>query len=194
MKQAILPILAILLCVGSYAQEAKVKAETASGKKTKMKQEGDQMKMKGDMAMQQVDLPYTATYSSQFVMGNPAHAKMVLDMYKAYEDNNFSGDNRFSDTATFILPDGQVLKGSDAIMNALTQGRSAVSNAAFTISAVMPVHSVDKNTDWVLVWGRQPFHSADGSSGQSEFQSIWQVNKDQKIDFVQIYEGKTPAQ
>jgi hypothetical protein len=192
MKQVIIPVLAIFLCMSSYAQDTKMKDENASGKKMKMKQEKDKTKMKGDMAMQPVSLPYTASYSSQFTMGKPEHTKLILEMYQAYEKNDFSGESRFSDTVTFILPDGQVLKGRDAVMDAMSQGRSSAPSPDFRISAVMPVHSVDKGTDWVLVWGSQ----MGGASGtdRAEFHSIWMVNKDQKVDYVQLYEGKAPMQ
>jgi hypothetical protein len=193
MKQVIIPVLAIFLCMSSYAQDTKMKDENAPGKKMKLKPEKDKMKMKGDMAIQPVSLPYTATYSSQFAMGNPAQAKMILDMYQAYEKNDFSGESRFSDTVRFILPDGQVLQGRDAVMSTLTQGRNAAPSPDFTINAVMPVHSVDKDADWVLVWGSQT-GGASGSTGRTEFHSIWMVNKDQKVDYVQIYEGKATGQ
>jgi hypothetical protein len=181
MKQLILPVLAIFLCLGSNAQDTKTKPAKSK------------MKTTSDMTMQQVSLPYTATYSSQFVMGKPEHAKMILDMYQAYEKNDFSGESRFSDTVRFILPDGQVLQGRDAVMSAMSQGRSAAPSPDFTISAVMPVHSVDKGTDWVLVWGTQ-MGGASGSSDRTEFHSIWMVNKDQKVDYVQLYEGRSPMQ
>jgi hypothetical protein len=32
-------------------------------------------------------LPYTAAYSSNFVIGNPSHSQMILNMWKDWDDN-----------------------------------------------------------------------------------------------------------
>lgn len=194
MKQTLLAA-ALMLLFGAclHAQEAKVKGTDANGKKTKLKQEGDKVKMKGDMAMPAIDLPYTAAYSSQFVMGKPEQAKYILDLYKSYETGTNTPDNPFADTITFILPEGQLLKGADAVSSAFMQQRSQLSSVNFDISAVIPVHSVDRNTDWVLVWGVEHVTPSSGGSAMNvEFHSIWNINADGKLAFVQMYEGKAP--
>ena len=188
MKQTAITAFAILfLCAGitGHAQQ------TTKGTKGKE----DKTKMKADMAVQQVDLPYTVSSSSQFTMGKPAQAKMVLDLYQAYDASDFSKADWFADTLTAIFPDGQLVRGRDAVLDMFKQARASLSSNKFEITAVMPTHSIDRNEDWVSVWGRQRSTTAsDNMQTSMEFNNIWRLNKDGKVDFIELFQGKTPTQ
>ena len=66
----------ILIANNAIAQE-KVNVKDD---KVKVKDDNTKMKMKGEAA--NMMYPYTANYSSNFAIGNPAHAKLVLDEWK----------------------------------------------------------------------------------------------------------------
>lgn len=53
--------------------------------KQKFKDDNGKMKMKGQDRM--MAYPYTAGYSSNFVIGNPANSKLVLNAWKDWENN-----------------------------------------------------------------------------------------------------------
>jgi hypothetical protein len=75
------------------------------------------------------------------------------------------------------------------------QGRASLSSNKFEITAVIPTHSVDRNEDWVSVWGRQQFTtSKDNMQASHEFNNIWRFNKAGKVNFIELFEGITPTQ
>jgi hypothetical protein len=117
----------------AFAQETKVKKEdnklkakttAADGKESKIKVEDDKMVIKSDNVGQNLVYPYKATYSSQFAPGAPAHAKTILDMWKAWDDNAFDRVMaHVADTVLQELPDGTVIKGKENFFNAGKQYR-----------------------------------------------------------------------
>src|SRR3982750_3263947 len=70
----------------------------------------------GKSFAQNMAYPYTADYSSNFKMGNPAQSKMVLDLWKDWDDNAFERHNYFADTVVMFLSDGGVVRGKDSCL------------------------------------------------------------------------------
>ena len=66
-------ILLLFLCTAAYTQDKKMK-------ETKVKMDKKEMKMKVEHSSEQINYPYTAEYSSNFMPGNPSHSKLVLDI------------------------------------------------------------------------------------------------------------------
>src|SRR6476469_898827 len=98
-------------------KEDKTKVKDDNGKE---KMKDDKMKMKdGDMKMKMkgqdanMMYPYKDGYSSNFAIGNPAHAKLVLDVWKDWDDNMLDRHNFMADTIVWYLPDGSVIKGKE---------------------------------------------------------------------------------
>ena len=60
--------------------------------------------------------PYTANYSSNFQIGDPANSKMILELWKDYDDNAFDRHDYFADTAVMFFPDGSMVRGKDSIL------------------------------------------------------------------------------
>lgn len=166
-------------------------ALTALGQGNEMAKKGKKAKGNASMMM---DLPYTAKYSSNFSIGKPQLAKMVLDLHKDYESADWSKDSWFADTLMAIFPDGHVMQGKDAVLDAFKKEREASSAISFSFDAIIPLMSVDRNEDWVALWGTETLTpNENGATEKSQdFQSIWRINKDGKIDFIRIFNGKVP--
>ena len=165
--------------------------------KFKAKDDENKVKMKSDETKQPVDgmtaLPYTANYSSNFVIGNPEHSKMILDLWKDWDDNAFDRHDYFADTMVMILSDGQVLHGKAAIVEGAKKVRGGFTSATSALDAWVPLKSVDKNEDWVALWGHEDDVLTDGSKQKRELHEIWRINKDGKIDYMQQWTA-VPAQ
>lgn len=188
MKQRIILLTALTcLCVSNFA----------FGQNEKMKVKNDKMKMK-DKTVQpamatQMMLPYVAQYSSNFRLGNPQHSKMVLDLWKDYDDNNFDRHaDWFADTVMMIMPSGEVVKGKEAALNGVKKYRSSFASVKSRVDAWVPLYSVDKNENWVAIWGTEEDTDQSGKLTSTEYQEIWRINKDGKIDFMKQFSGKTP--
>ncbi|MDQ6755902.1 MAG: hypothetical protein M3004_03115 [Bacteroidota bacterium] len=166
--------------------------EKDKANKIKIKDDNGKIKIKNGKGMMN-NYPYTAAYSSNFIMGNPAHAKMVLDMWKDYDDNQFTRHDMLADTVKVYLPDGTVISGKQNSLSGLSAYRSGFASATSTVDAWMPLKSVDRNENWVAIWGSEKDTNKDGSVTSTEIHEIWRINKDGKVDYIKQYAGKTPA-
>lgn len=138
-------------------------------------------------------MPYAAAYSSQFTMGNPEHARMVLQVWRDYEDNRLDQSAALlADSITFESADGQVIRGRDSVLNAFKQMRGQFTNVKQTVDVYMPIHSTDRNEDWVLIWGREEDTHANGTT-TNNIHEIWRINRDGKIDYMSQYIAKPPV-
>jgi hypothetical protein len=143
------------------------------------------------------NLPYTANYSSNFKIGSNDLTKMVLQLYKDYEANDFNTHlGWISDTIMVFLPDGTTKRGKNDGVDVFKNARGSVGSSKFTFDAIIPLTSVDRKEDWVALWGNEETTDKANSSGsmKSEFQAIWRVNKDKKVDFIKIFSSKPGQQ
>ncbi|MEO6707219.1 MAG: hypothetical protein ABIN04_15375 [Ginsengibacter sp.] len=186
MKRLLIVICAlslIFLCKESFAQ-AKVKAKE---NKSKMKDGNMKMKAKSMGGMDNMDYPYTANYSSDFKMGNPAQAKMILELWKDWDDNAFDRHDYMADTLVMFLSDGSVIRGKDSCLAGAMRYRGAMSSAVSELDAWIPLKSIDRNENWVAVWGSETDTWPDGKTDKREVHEIWRINKDGKVDFMKQF-------
>lgn len=139
-------------------------------------------------------MPYTAVYSSNFEMGDPAKSRLVLEMWKDFDDNALDRHaDILADTAKIFLSDGQVLTGKDNMMSGMKMYRNSMTSLSSDIHAFMSFRSIDKNHDWVAVWGTENTTTKDGLKNSSNLHEIWRFNKDGKVDEIRQYSSKMPA-
>ncbi len=169
--------------------------------KTKIKVDDDKTKIKTDNNQVIVTNPggmntnpYTASYSSNFVIGNPAHTNMIVDMWKDWDDNAFDRHNYWADTITVYLPDGTVLKGRDSTLAGAKRFRGSLKSAKSTIDAWVPLRSTDRNEDWVAIWGTETDTWPDGRVEKMQIHEVWRINKDGKIDLMRQFTAKPEKQ
>jgi hypothetical protein len=177
-------ILLICLSIAAFSQDKKMK-------EAKMKMDKKEMKVKAEYATDQMDFPYKAEYSSSFMPGNPAHGKLVLDIWKDWDDNVPDRHaDMFADTVFMMFPNGESVRGRDSAMQWAKRIRGSLASAKSTIEAWMPTKSIDRNEDWVLVWGREEDTDMNGNKTTTMLHEIWRINKDGKIDFMRQYMAK----
>lgn len=163
--------------------------EKYKDEKVKIKDGDSKMKMKNDNGMM-MDYPYTANYSSKFAMGNPAHAKMILDLWKDWDDNAFDRHDYMADTLVMFFPDGTMAKGKKEALEGAKKYRGGMTSAKSSLDAWMPLRSTDKNENWVAVWGSETDTWADGKTETRDIHEIWRINKDGKVDFMKQFTAK----
>jgi hypothetical protein len=127
---------------------------------------------KDSVAAVVVNLPYTATYSSNFVPGKPADVLTTLNNYKAWENNDMAGLRAtIGDSAILIMTNGKVLSGSgDSLIKLAKSFRDSLSKVELTLIAWTSNHSVDKNQDWVNVWYKETDTYKTGKVDSAVFQ------------------------
>ncbi len=184
MKRLLVTICALallLVCKESVAQQ---NPKTKSGQKNMNKQ----------IPMDQIPYPYTAGYSSDFKMGNPAYARKVLELWKDYDNNTLEAHDYFADTAVMFLSNGMVMRGKDSIYAGAKSGRAMMSSVTSSVDAWIPLKSVDRNEDWVAIWGTATSTGPDGKAEKEDLQEIWGFNKDGKVVFMKQFSSKVPAE
>ena len=132
--------------------------------------------------------PYTATYSSQFEMGNNDYAKTILDLWKDYDNNELTkGSANFADTVTIFLANGMVLQGpKDSVIAKVQVARSRFDSVRSIVDVWLPLHSIDKNDHWVCVWGLE-IDNKNGKKDSTSLNENWRFNKNGKIDYMSQY-------
>lgn len=163
--------------------------ESVAQQKQKMKVQKVSMKEKGTH-MDNMSYPYTADYSSDFKIGNPANSKMILELWKDFDDNAFDRHDYFADTAVMFFPDGSMVRGKDSIMSAAKRFRGGLTSSTSTLDAWVPLKSVDRNENWVAVWGTETDTAPDGTTNKTDLHEIWRINKDGKVDFMKQFASK----
>ncbi len=169
----------VFLCKESVAQQ-----------KQKMKEDKDKIQVKEKT--NNTSYPYTANYSSNFRIGDPANAKMILELWKDYDNNTFSNHDYLADTAVMFFADGTMARGKDSLLMGVKKYRGSLSNVSSTLDAWVPLKSVDRNENWVALWGTETHTDPDGKVVKEDLQEIWRINKDGKVDFMKQFVAKPP--
>ncbi|MBL7742573.1 MAG: hypothetical protein JNN00_03770 [Chitinophagaceae bacterium] len=137
-----------------------------------------------------VTLPYTASYSSSFEMGNPEYSATILQgSWKDWEENKLDNmKNWIADTITAFHSDNSMVKGADSLAARWKRARAGYTSVIDTIEAVIPVYSTDKKENWVLVWAMEINTKTDGTKDTVALMETWRINKDGKADFLLQYD------
>ena len=112
-----------------------------------------------------ISYPYTATYSSDFSMGDANHSKMVLDLFKMWEDNKVDEmKTLLADSVWINFPDGYKFKDNtvDSMIKFAKEYRKTLSSVRTNMDGWMPVRANDKKQDFVLTWGTDYIKNNEG--------------------------------
>jgi hypothetical protein len=198
MKKLLITALSLaVLAFSSSAQETKVKKEDdkVKAKQTSANDKDMKVKIKGEGMGQDMVYPYQATYSSQFAPGSPAHAKLILDMWKAWDDNAFDRiETYLADTVRQELSSGMVVTGKENMLKMGKDYRDKFTTVKSTVEAWMPTRSIDRGQDFVLIWGTEEDTDKDGKVTTTRFHEVWGINKDGKIDYMRQYSSQVPKE
>jgi hypothetical protein len=138
-----------------------------------------------------VSLPYTASYSSNFVPGKQSDVATVLNSYKDWETNDMKAMRAtFGDSIKMEFSSGYVINNTgDSMVNMAAKFRDSLSKVELTIYAWTPNHSVDKNEDWVNVWYKEIDTYKKGKVDSTEFEDD-NLLKNGKIVYVSSHSKK----
>lgn len=165
------------------------------GNEVKVKQGDTKVKLEGDEAKLKMDELNRAKASTQFAIGNPAHATKIQELWQDYDDNAFPRHaHYYSDDFMATLSDGQVIRGRDSAMMMVTQYRSGLTNVKSTIDAVVPLKRTDKNEDLVAIWGTETATDNQGRTFTTAIHELWSFDKDGKVKSIRQYTAQLPKQ
>ena len=139
--------------------------------------------------------PYTAGYSSDFSMGDANHSKMVLDLYKMWEDNKVDEmKTLLADSVRIDFPDGNKFNDNtaDSLIRFAKKIRSTLSSVKLTFEAWMPIHENKTKDDYVLVWIRDYSTDMAGKVDSSLAHAYFQIKNNKIRSWSEFQQKLTP--
>jgi hypothetical protein len=137
------------------------------------------------------NMPYTATYSSNFTMADPSYSKTILTLWKDFENNTLDNHtDMIADTVTMMFSQGAPIRGKAENLAGAKEYRSSLKNYMVTVDAWMSVKSTDKGQNFVCIWGTEKFTDKDGKQVSQRIHEVWGFNKDGKVDLMMQYTGE----
>lgn len=130
-------------------------------------------------------MPFTASYSNDFVLGSDSSSLVALNSYKAWQDGNMSDlKNTLGDSVTFDFASGYTFKGPiDSFMTMASKVRDSLSAVNLKMDVWIPTHFNDKNDDWVSVWYKETDTYKNGKVDSAYYQDD-NLIKNGKIVYV----------
>ncbi len=139
-----------------------------------------------------VNMPYTASYSSNFVAGKQSDVLAVLNSYKDWETGDMNAmKGTYGDSVEGYFSNGFHFNSAlDSFMSAASKFRDSLSNVKLNIIAWTSNHSVDKNQDWVNVWYEETDTFKKGNKVDSMYYEDDNRVKDGKIVWFSSHQQK----
>ncbi|MBS1600410.1 MAG: nuclear transport factor 2 family protein [Bacteroidetes bacterium] len=137
--------------------------------------------------------PYKAYYSSSFEIGKPEYSKIVLDIWKAYEENKLDDTkNYWADSVTLEF-DGYTFhgKGDSALKEAKVE-RAKYTSVFDSVAVWIPLHSVDKDADWVGIWAMETTVDKKGKKDVADVHEVWNFKNGKVVYISQFRAHRKP--
>jgi hypothetical protein len=150
----------------------------------------DEKKMTGN-----ISYPYQPAYSHDFKIGDPNHSKLVLDFFKAWEENRMD-DMRtmLTDSVWVDFSDGEKFSGTkDSLIKGGKDFRSMFSSVSVSVDGWIPVHANDKNEDWVLVWSKDINTDTKGKVDSLRGHSYYMIKDNKIAGWSEFQQKLTPS-
>ena len=144
-------------------------------------------------AKKEMSLSMPASYSSSFVVGDPAYGEMIVQgSWKDWQDNKLDNMKSWiADTIRAYHSDNSMVQGADSLIARWKTGRATYTSVVDTVDAVMPIYSTDKKENWVLVWATEHNTKADGTTETVNVMETWRINKDGKADLLMQFDRQS---
>jgi hypothetical protein len=142
-----------------------------------------------------VEYAYPVGYSSDWSIGDPKYAQMVLELWKDYDNNTFDNHkDYFADSVTMDLAGGTSLVNvsRDSALNNVKRYRSSLKNAVSSVEVLTALKPKGKDETWACVWGKEVDTYNNGKMDSIYLNENWEFNKDGKIIYMAQFQA-TPA-
>lgn len=132
--------------------------------------------------------PYPVSYAEDFEIGKITHAKILLDLWKDFDDNTLDkGTHVFADTVRMDFSDGTSFEGKrDAFMDVMKAQRKTFTSFVSVINAIVSLKPKGKDESWACVWGQQTSVAA-GKSSSVLINENWMFDKKGKVSYIRQF-------
>ena len=140
-----------------------------------------------------VDLPYTASYTSNFTTDvSDADLKMVLMSYKDWSDSNLTGlANSLADTVTVDFSSGDhLVKPKADILKMWSTYRDSLSSIKIDMTAWQKMYATDKKDAYIVTWYDETDTYKNGKVDSASYHDINRVNNGKIVWYAQYKRPK----
>ena len=132
-----------------------------------------------------VELPFKATYSSDWSIGDPKYLKIALDFYKALAADSIGEMAEYAeDSIQFRAFDDRAVKVHRVEMIARAKAfRARFKSLDEEFVAFVCLHSKDKDEDWVSLWISEKGVLTNGKTESTKYQENWRF-RNGKVYYV----------
>jgi hypothetical protein len=133
--------------------------------------------------------PYPIHYSGNFSIGRIVHAKIVLDLWKYFDDNTLDkGTTVFAEQVRMDFADGTNFTGNrDAFMDVMKEQRQTFSSFKSTIDAIVSLQPAGKKESWGNVWGHQTGVTTAGVTSTVMINENWMFDEEGKVSYIRQF-------
>lgn len=137
---------------------------------------------------QDMSIPYRPMYTTDFVFGDYKHAQTVFNLWKHYDDNDFTADDYvFADTISMDFPNGSTIVGKDSLNNAIKKYRASLVSAKEAVISYVVLHPKSTDDTWVCIWGNEADTYKNGKTDTTWMNENWKFNRDGKVAYISQY-------
>lgn len=156
----------------------------------------DTMTAETTSSTENISYAYPVEYSSDFAIGDPKYAQLVLELWKDYDDNAFDRHaDAFADSVTMDLASGMSLMNlpKDSVIDAIKNYRSSFKNAVSSVEVVTALKPKGKDETWVCIWGKEVDTHNNNKTDSVYLNENWMFNKDGKVVYMSQYQATPPS-
>jgi len=142
-----------------------------------------------------INYRYKPAYSSDFSIGDPNHAKMVLDLLKMWEENKFDDmKSLLADSVSIEFPDGNKFADNtaDSLINFAKKFRNQISSIKVECDGWMSVKSNHKKDDYVLTWSRDYTTDASGKKDSTRTHAYFLIKNNKIRSWSEFQQSLAP--
>lgn len=137
-----------------------------------------------------VSYAYPVEYSSDFTIGDPKYAQMVLELWKDYDNNTFNNHkDYFADSVNMDFSGMSISGTRDSIIAMATADRGKLKNSTSSVEVVTALKPKGKDETWVCVWGKEVDTHKDGKMDSVYLNENWMFNKDGKVAYMSQFQS-----
>lgn len=136
---------------------------------------------------------YPVAYSSDFTIGDPKYAQMVLEIWKDYDNNTFDNHKDYFADSVSMDFSGMTISGTrDSIIASAKAHRSSLKNAVSSVEVITALKPKGKDETWVCVWGKEVDTHNNNKLDSVYLNENWEFNKDGKIIYMTQLQAMPP--
>jgi hypothetical protein len=132
------------------------------------------------------DYGITASYSTDFSLGDVANGDAVIKLWKYFDENNFADASLFADSVVMMFPMYTAKMSRDSVIAMASAERGTMDSCVTTVDAIVPLKASNKDEHVVCIWGRENA-VIKGQKRTRDLHEVWGFNKEGKVAWMKQY-------